>query len=217
MKETGAGAVMTRDVEEWRERVGGEREGPGLDGGRMRVHFEDRLSWRGWLDENHCEMREVWLVFDKKHTGRRCITYDAAVEEALCVGWIDSIIKRLDDEQYMRKFTPRTNTGNWSKSNLRRVEKLVAAGRMTAAGLTKLKPDARQVQQASSGIVEVPGFFAEALAGNEPAREFFNGLAPSYRRHFVGWVGSAKGKETRARRLEEALSLLQQGKKLGMK
>ncbi|MCP4571651.1 MAG: hypothetical protein GY838_04810 [bacterium] len=183
----------------------------------MRVHFEDRESWRGWLDENLRETREVWLVFDKTHTGRRCITYDAAVEEALCVGWIDSIIKRLDGERYMRKFTPRTNTGNWSKSNLRRVEKLVAAGRMTAAGLAKLKPDARQVQQASSGTVEVPDFFAEALAGNKPAREFFNGLAPSYRRHFIGWVGSAKGEETRERRLAEALSLLQQQKKLGMK
>jgi uncharacterized protein YdeI (YjbR/CyaY-like superfamily) len=183
----------------------------------MQVHFEDRESWRRWLDENHHDAREVWLVFDKKHTGRRCITYDAAVEEALCVGWIDSIIKRLDEEQYMRKFTPRTNTNKWSASNLRRVKDLVASGRMTEVGLAKVPPNVQPETPTSSRTVKVPGFFSEALAGNRPAREFFNGLAPSYRRNFIDWVSSAKREETRKRRLEEALSLLQQGKKLGMK
>lgn len=183
----------------------------------MQVHFEDRESWRAWLDEHHREAREVWLVFDKKHTGRRCITYDAAVEEALCVGWIDSLIKRLDDDRYMRKFTPRTNTSKWSQSNLRRVEELVAAGRMTAVGLAKLNPEVQPAPRTPSRTVEVPGFFEEALAGNESAREFFNGLAPSHRRNIIGWVSTAKREETRERRLEEALSLLQQGKMLGMK
>ena len=183
----------------------------------MQVHFEDRESWRKWLDENHLGVRKVWLVFDKKHTGRRCITYDAAVEEALCVGWIDSIVKRLDEDRYARKFTPRTNTSKWSESNLRRVEALAASGRMTEAGLAKINPGVQPAPPASSRTVELPGFFKDALAGNGPAREFFDRLAPSYRRNFIAWVSSAKREETRSRRLEEALLLLQQGKKLGMK
>jgi uncharacterized protein YdeI (YjbR/CyaY-like superfamily) len=183
----------------------------------MQVHFEDRESWRTWLNENYRDVREVWLVFDKKHTGRRCVTYNAAVEEALCFGWIDSIIKRIDEDRYARKFTPRTNTSKWSESNLRRVEKLIASGRMTEAGLEKIKPGVRPAPPVSSRSVEVPDFFEEALAGNGTAREFFYRLAPSYRRNYIAWVSSGKREETRKRRVEEALTLLQQGKKLGMK
>ena len=138
-------------------------------------------------------------------------------EEALCVGWIDSLVQRLDEDRYVRKFTPRTNTSQWSESNLRRVEKLVAASRMTEAGLAKMSPGVRPEKPASSRTLEVPGFFAEALAANKPAKKFFDQLAPSYRRNIIAWVGSAKREETRKRRLEEALSLLQQGKMLGMK
>ena len=183
----------------------------------MQVHFEDRESWRTWLNENYRDVRAVWLVFDKKHTGKRCVTYDAAVEEALCFGWIDSIIKRIDEGRYARKFTPRTNTSKWSETNLRRVKKLIGSGRMTEAGLEKVKLGVGPAQPVSSQSVKVPGFFEDALAGNESAREFFYRLAPSYRRNIIGWVSSAKREETRKRRVEEAITLLQQGKKLGMK
>jgi uncharacterized protein YdeI (YjbR/CyaY-like superfamily) len=183
----------------------------------MQVHFEDRESWRTWLDEHYRDVKAVWLVFDKKHTGKQCITYDAAVQEALCFGWIDSIIKRIDENRYARKFTPRSNASKWSEANLRRVEKLIGSGRMTAAGLEKIESGVEPAPPVSSRILKVPGFFEDALAENEPAREFFYQLAPSYRRNFIGWVNSAKREETRQRRVEEALTLLQQGKKLGMK
>ncbi|MDH3841162.1 MAG: hypothetical protein OES35_09605, partial [Chromatiales bacterium] len=82
-------------------------------------HFPDRDSWRAWLEKNHASCRGIWLVFFKKHTGRSSISYDAAVEEALCFGWIDSLIRRLDEDRFARKFTPRTDTKKWSAANLR--------------------------------------------------------------------------------------------------
>lgn len=183
----------------------------------MEVAFADRESWRAWLDANGQSAREVWLVFYKKHTGRPCIGYEAAVEEALCVGWIDSLVKRLDDDRYARKFTPRTNAGKWSESNLKRVRRLVASGRMTEAGLAKYDPKAQSTAGTSSRVLTRPDFFRGALAKDERTAEFFAHLAPSYRRNFITWVGSAKRDETRKKRLEEALGLLREGKKLGMK
>ena len=183
----------------------------------QKLHFKDRETWRSWLEAHHGEAALVWLVFFKKHTGEPNITYDAAVEEALCFGWIDSLIKRLDDRRYARKFTPRTNTNRWSALNLKRVEKLRAAGRMTPAGLSKISPDVQPIVPPSKRVLEIPPFFEEALDQNDAAREFFAELAPSYRRDVVGWVCSAKREETRQRRLAEAISLLERREKLGLK
>lgn len=183
----------------------------------MELHFENRESWRAWLQKNHDTVSEVWLVFYKKHTVLPNITYDAAVEEALCFGWIDSLIKRLDDDRYARKFTPRTDTAKWSAANLKRVQHLIESGRMTEVGLAKIPPDVKPLPPVQSRPVAPPDFFEEALAEHPAAKNFFEGLAPSYRRNFIHWVCSAKREETRKRRLDEAISLLSAGKKLGMK
>ncbi len=183
----------------------------------MQRYFKNRDSWRAWLAKNHGDCREIWLVFFKKHTGKKSISYDDAVEEALCFGWIDSLIKRLDDDRYLRKFTPRTDTGKWSAANLARIRKLTDAGRMTDAGLAKVPPDAQPQPAAASRSLEVPQFLADALAIHPVAKQNFELLAPSYQRHYIGWLSSAKHAETRARRLDEAISLLRAGKKLGMK
>src|SRR5579862_7863033 len=98
----------------------------------------DRETWRAWLAANHSSEKEVWVVFPKKRTGQPCMSYEDSVEEALCHGWIDSIIRRIDDNSYARKFTPRTNHQNWSESNRRRVARLIAEGRMTDIGLAKV-------------------------------------------------------------------------------
>jgi uncharacterized protein YdeI (YjbR/CyaY-like superfamily) len=180
-------------------------------------HFTDRDSWRAWLEGNFESCSELWLVFFKKHTGKQSISYDAAVEEALCFGWIDSLIKRLDEDRFARKFTPRTDATKWSASNLKRVEKLKAEGRMTEAGLAKLDPSVKPIIPPSKTPVEVPSYFRDALAENDEAGSFFEQLAPSYRRHFVLWVDSAKREETRNRRLTEAITLLSKKQKLGMK
>src|SRR5258705_8023123 len=103
------------------------------------VHISTRDQWRKWLAENHeKENAGIWLVFHKKHTGRPVLDYEEAVEEALCFGWIDSLIKRIDDHKYCRKFTPRKDKSNWSSTNRKRLEKITKEGRMTEFGLAKV-------------------------------------------------------------------------------
>ena len=99
------------------------------------LHVTSRAAWRAWLERNHRRKTEVWLVFFKAHTGKPRVEYDDAVEEALCFGWVDSLVKRLDEERYAQKFTPRKAGSRWSPSNRTRVAKLVREGRMTPAGL----------------------------------------------------------------------------------
>ena len=183
----------------------------------MQLHFERRESWRAWLERHHADKGPVWLVFYKKHTGRAGISYDEAVEEALCFGWIDSLIKRLDDRSYARKFTPRTDTHRWSETNLQRVARLKAAGLMTPAGLAKIAAGVQAALPPAKTTQGVPEFIQDALAANTAALAFFSRLAPSHQRNVVGWICAAKRDETRRRRLAEALELLAQGKTLGMK
>ena len=185
------------------------------------LYVATRDEWRAWLEENHARETEVWLISYKKHTGRPSVPYDAAVEEALCFGWIDSIVRRLDEERYAQKYTPRKDTGTWSESNRRRIRKLIEAGRMTAAGMLKIGEgilDAPLEEPTKKKKdVAVPQFFKDALMKKKRAWDNFNGLAPSYRRAYVAWVADAKREETRERRLKEAVSLLLENKKLGMK
>jgi len=178
------------------------------------LHFSGRAAWRSWLERNHATQSGVWLVFYKPGKG---LTYDEAVEEALCFGWIDSLIKRLDAERYLRKFTPRTSTGHWSAINLERIRRLKRAGRMTPAGLAKLEKDVQAYVPLAKRRIAIPPDLRRALSRDARARENFEELAASYRRHYVAWIATAKKAETRARRLQEALALLAKNKKLGMK
>jgi uncharacterized protein YdeI (YjbR/CyaY-like superfamily) len=134
--------------------------------------------------------------------------------------WIDSIVKRIDDERYAQKFTPRRDRTRWSELNKRRVRKLIREGRMTEAGLAKVgpavlgeEPPAKQ----SKGGLGIPRCVKQALMASPRAWEQFQNLAPSYRRQYIGWVMDAKREETRERRLREVVSLLEQNKKLGLK
>lgn len=181
----------------------------------------DRGKWRAWLTENHSTKNEVWLLFCKQHTGKPSVSYDDALDEALCFGWIDSIVKRLDDERYMRKFTPRKRGSVWSEVNKRRVERLIHEGRMEEAGMTRVmeakKSGEWSKRRAREKQLKVPTFFGKALTANKKALEHFNALAPSYRRNMVGWVSSAKKEETRKKRLAEVIRVLERGEKLGLK
>src|SRR2546425_7833902 len=102
------------------------------------LHVTSRDEWRAWLATHYQLETEVWLIYYKKHSGQPRISYDHAVEEALCFGWIDSIVKRIDEEKYAQKFTPRRNWTNWSPSNKQRMRRLIQEGRMTGAGLAKI-------------------------------------------------------------------------------
>ena len=188
------------------------------------LHLTERDAWRAWLAENHDREREVWLVYSKAHTGKPRIKYEEAVEEALCFGWIDSIVRRLDDDSYAQKFTPRKARSTWSALNRRRVAKLIREGRMTKPGLAKLTDPVavgRGGEEAKAGNRReepaLPAAMMRELRANEAAWAFFGRLAPSYRRNYIGWVMAAKREETRFRRLREAISLLAQNRTLGLK
>jgi uncharacterized protein YdeI (YjbR/CyaY-like superfamily) len=185
------------------------------------LYIVNRNDWRKWLSQNHDTVEAVWLVYFKKHTGKPRIPYDDAVEEALCFGWIDSLVKRVDDEKYIQKFSPRKTGSTWSESNKNRAEKMIAEGKMTEAGIIKIK-DAKKSGEwfrkpAAKKPLTVPSFIQEALNSNPKAKENFDQLAPTYKRHYIGWITSAKREETRIRRLKESLELLKQDKKLGLK
>lgn len=186
------------------------------------IYFNNRDDWRNWLKENHDKEKEVWLIYFKKNIGKPSIPYEESVEEALCFGWIDSIIKKMDDEKYARKFTPRTDYAKWSESNKARVRKLIKKGRMTEIGLAKINESAlnrkeKTLRDKLKKRMVIPNFLKQALLKNKKAWANFNKLAPSLKRQYVGWIMSAKKQETRTRRIKEAIGLLSQNKKLGLK
>ena len=180
------------------------------------VRVKTREEWRAWLEKHHATETEIWLVFPKKHTGKTRVPYDAAVEEALCFGWIDSVARSLDDDHSAQKFTPRKDRTNWSPSNLERVKRLMAEGKMTEAGIAKLHPDPNYQPPERIGA-EPPPWLEEALQEHPQAWEFFQGLAPSHRKNYVRWITEAKKEETRQKRLQEAVRMMERSEKIGLK
>jgi uncharacterized protein YdeI (YjbR/CyaY-like superfamily) len=180
--------------------------------------FEARTpeQWRKWLAAHHDSESEVWLIFHKRHTGRPSITYQDALDEALCFGWVDSLVKRLDDSRYARKFTPRKPDSRWSTVNRKRYAELKANGRLTPAGLSRAPTD-RGYDAPRPSVSKLPKYIEDALRKRPKAWRFFESLAPSYRRLYIGWIDSAKQEETKMRRLREAIRLLAAGKRLGLK
>ena len=154
-------------------------------------------------------------MFYKNQTGEKSVCYENSVREALCFGWVDSLIKRLDKDRYARKFTPRQPTSKWSDINRKRWAKLKAAGLLAPAGLAAapttntyaLRPD----------VPELPDYIAKALKANPKAWSFFQSLARTYQRQFVQWIHMAKRPETRERRVRESIGLLKSRQKLGLK
>lgn len=182
------------------------------------LEFRDRSAFRAWLAEHGESARGVWLLFLKKHVKKPGIRYEEAVEEALCFGWIDSTVRRLDEDRYAQKFTPRSDTGTWSPSNRERLRRLVAEGRMTPAGLAKAgtvltEPDPPPPERPAS----FPPALEERLRAVPAAWAAFGRLPPSHRRRYVAWVTEANQEETRLRRLAESIERLSQGRPLGLK
>jgi uncharacterized protein YdeI (YjbR/CyaY-like superfamily) len=173
-------------------------------------------EWRAWLAEHHASKTEIWLVFHKQHTGKHSIAYLDALEEALCHGWIDSLVKRLDDARYARKFTPRKPGSRWSAINRKRYAALKADGRLHAAGIDR-PPTSRGYGPQRAVSAKIPAYLQSAIRKHAAAWKTFQALASSYRRLYVAWIDSAKQEETKQRRLREAVALLAAGKKLGLR
>jgi uncharacterized protein YdeI (YjbR/CyaY-like superfamily) len=180
------------------------------------IEVQTASQWRAWLAKHHHSEAEVWLVFRKRDTREPSIAYEDAVDEALCFGWIDSLIKRFDDERYARKFTPRKPDSRWSTANRKRYERLRASGRLMPSGL-KLAPTSRSGGAPRPSVARIPEYIRRELESYPVARNYFESLAPSYRRMYIAWIDSAKQQKTKMRRLQEAIGLLAAGKKLGLK
>jgi len=181
---------------------------------------KNRFEWREWLKKNHLSEKEIWLIYYKKHTKKETITYNEAVEEALCFGWIDSLVRRIDDESYMQKYTPRKANSVWSLVNKKRVEKMISEGKMTTIGLDKVELAKKsgwwQKAYSSKTKFEIPQELLKALKLNPTAFKNFFNFPPSSQNNYIGWIISAKREETIKRRVEFVVDRSEKNKKPGM-
>ena len=166
------------------------------------LYVENRGEWRAWLESNHQQATEVWLVHYKKETGRPQIEYEAAVEEAICFGWIDGKIRKLDKARYARLFTPRKSRSTWSRINIERARRMIEEGKMTAAGSAVFDPR----NQTSALPTKLPTSLEEQFRKHETAWQNFTHFPPSYQRMTIGWVASARQEATQLRRLQQLIA-----------
>lgn len=174
------------------------------------LEVEDAKQWLSWLKKNHLKGLGVWLVFHRKGTGNPSPTYEEALDWALAYGWIDSLIKKIDDGKYARKFTPRKPSSIWSTPNINRVNRLKREGKMTKWGLEAFEMRTSEkslLEQFSEREVEIPEDLAQALRSNAKAWANFQKFSPSYRKRYLIWISGAKRSETRRRRILEAVEL----------
>ncbi len=179
------------------------------------LDVRNRQDWRLWLEQHHASSPGVWLVFHKRYARTKSIAYEDSVREGLCFGWIDSLIKRLDDDRYARKYTPRKSSSKWSEINRKRWMELKSAGLLAPAGLAAAPTG--NTYPPRPAIPELPGYIAKVLKANPNAWSAFQGLARSHRRQYILWIHLAKRLETREKRLRESVALLSAGQKLGLK
>lgn len=188
------------------------------------THPKTRRQWRQWLEKNHASSPGIWLIYYKKSSGKARVTYNDAVEEALCFGWIDSLPRKLDDKKAMLKFTPRKPKSIWSKLNKERVEKLISQRLMTVAGLAKTEQakkdgswDALNTSNFHADSNTLPGDLQKALIKNKEAFSNFNSFPTGYRLRFLFWIDSARRPETRKARIRQTVLMAAAGKKPGIK
>ncbi|MEP1093620.1 MAG: YdeI/OmpD-associated family protein [Cyclobacteriaceae bacterium] len=171
----------------------------------MPTFFSTPDDFRKWLSKNHEVKTELWVGYYKKATKKASITWPESVDQALCFGWIDGIRKRIDDEAYMIRFTPRKSTSHWSNVNITKIKELKKEGLVEKAGLLawkKRKPErTAQASHEQKKVVLDPTFESEIRKNKKATEFFFEKMAPSYRKQTVWWVMSAKKEETRLKRL----------------
>lgn len=176
-------------------------------------YAQDRTEWRSWLAEHHATAKGVWLIYYKKESGKPRVSYEEAVEEALCFGWIDSVPKKIDEERYMQLFTPRKPSSGWSRPNKIRVERLITDDLMMPAGLKTIEIAKANGKWDSLDAVEdlvVPDDLHAALQQYPPALENFTAFSRSTKRGILEWIHNAKRPETRIKRIVETATLAAQ-------
>lgn len=174
------------------------------------IFCRNRAEWRLWLEQNHKTEREIWLIYYKKHTKKETVVYGEAVEEALCYGWIDSTVKRIDNDSYMQKYTPRKEKSKWSLINKNRVLKLTESNKMTPAGnrmveIAKKNGEWEKAYSTNQNI-QLPDYLKNELIKNQQGWQNFQNFAKSYQNQYINWVSSAKRPETREKRIQIVIS-----------
>jgi uncharacterized protein YdeI (YjbR/CyaY-like superfamily) len=172
------------------------------------IYFESAQAFYDWLEQHHDSETEVYVGFHKQHTGKRAMSWSEAVDQALCFGWIDGRVNKIDDDRYMQRFTPRKPGSNWSKVNVEKVARLKEAGLMRPAGVSAFenRSDARTgVYSFENADGSLPPEYEARLRANRAAAEYFDSRPPWYRRTAIHLVTSAKREETRERRLAQLI------------
>lgn len=187
-----------------------------------KLYFENIDEWEKWLAKNHAAETELWLIYYKKHTKKRSIPYNDSVKVALCYGWIDSLVKRIDEDCYARKFNPRKDKSVWSESNKKRIAELLKTGKMQKAGLAKVeaaKQNGNWEKIICPPAIEkgISADFQIELNKNPKAKIYFESLTKSQQNQFNIWVNMAKRTKTKQKRIKESITLLNNNKRLGLK
>jgi len=181
--------------------------------------FQSAHAFRAWLDEHHDTATELLVGFHKRHTARPSMTWPESVDQALCFGWIDGVRKRIDDDRYTIRFTPRKPSSIWSAVNIRRATELASEGWMHPAGLRafqRRKEDKSRVDSYENAPRELPPEFEQRFRANGKAWMWFTAQAPWYRRVTTAWVVSARKEETRERRLKTLIDDSAHGRRVGV-
>jgi uncharacterized protein YdeI (YjbR/CyaY-like superfamily) len=184
---------------------------------RKPTYFATAADFRRWLASNHDKAAELWVGFWKKDSGKAGMSYDEAVDEALCYGWIDGLVNRHDERSYKQRFTPRKPTSVWSAVNVARIERLKAAGRMARPGLAafgKRDPGRTGTYSFENRDVAFSPALERRFRGKAKAWSFFAKQPPGYRRLMAFWVMSAKREETRTRRLAKLIERSAAGERI---
>jgi uncharacterized protein YdeI (YjbR/CyaY-like superfamily) len=183
---------------------------------KERVQVKSRAEWRAWLEKNHTANTGIWLVTFKKHHPDKYLSTNEIVEEALCYGWIDSLPRKLDEDRTMLWLAPRKKGSNWSRLNKERVEKMIAAGKMTPAGMKIIetaKKDGSWTALDAVERLEIPPDLGQALDAYPAARVNFEGFPRSAKRGILAWIQNAKRPETRAKRVAETARLAEKNQR----
>ncbi|MDH4271195.1 MAG: YdeI/OmpD-associated family protein [Candidatus Aminicenantes bacterium] len=182
------------------------------------TYFKDRKQWRKWLAKNHDKKTEIWLIHYKKHSKRPGIRHEEGVEEAICFGWIDGQLRKIDDEKFRLRYSPRRPKSPWSRINREKAEAMIRSGKMTAAGLSRIEEAKKtglwQRAYTNKARERIPSDLKAALSKNNEAWDNFRKFANTYRNMYIGWVVSAKTGETRKKRIDRVVEQASRNKKL---
>jgi len=179
------------------------------------LYFADKDSWRRWLEQNHAIQNEAWLVHNKKHISKAGIAYKDAVNEALCFGWIDSLLRNIDDEKFAQRYSLINRSSYWSEANIKSAKNMIAQGRMTEAGL-KIFMQAVENGEGDAAVPrrssDIPHDLEKALAANRKAQDNFRKFPTLRQKQLIWWVTHSNSREIRQDRINETVLLADQNK-----